>query len=114
MSDKRSGKPVMTNLSSPYSGPYGEGTGVDIALQTWTNLRIVRSGQFSAEEVYASVNHFYDSLTPFSPVLSSVSKHPSQHSKLLEREPILTVSILMLGTLRFLRIFFLFELDFES
>ena len=92
------GNPVVASLGSTYPKSVGKGAEIDIALEAWNNLRFVRAGLFSAEEALAFVNHFYGSLAPFSPVLSSDFKHPSQHPKLLEEEPILTVTILMLAS----------------
>ena len=68
------------------------------ALEAWSNLRFVRSGLFSAEEACAFVDSFYNFLAPFSPIISSDFKSPSQHPKLLEEEPILTVTILMIAS----------------
>ncbi len=98
MSDKQSSNHVVANLGSMSSEIKESGTGFHIALEAWSNLRFVRSGLFSAEEALAFVNHFYDALAPSSPILSSVSKHPSQHLKLIEEEPLLTVTILMLAS----------------
>ena len=95
---KQSSNFVMEKLGPEYSGSDGKRAGVDIALKAWTNLRFVRSGLFSAEEALAYVDHFYNFFAPFSPIPSSIFKHPSQHPKLLEEEPILTVTILMLAS----------------
>ena len=97
LSGKRSSSSFMANATSTYSKPDGNGTGVDAALKAWTNVRFVRSGLFSAGEALAFVDHFYTFLAPFSPIPSSVFKHPSRHPKLIEEEPILTVTILMLS-----------------
>ncbi len=98
MLDNQSSNPVMANPCPTYSEANGKDTGVDIALEAWTNLRFVRSGLFSAEEAYAFVDHFYNTLAPFSPILSSEFKHASRHPNLLEEEPILTMTILMLAS----------------
>ena len=98
ISDKQSCNPVMAIPDSTYSEPDGKDMGLGIALEAWTNLRFVRSGLFSAEEAFAFVDHFYNTLAPFSPILSSDFKHASQHPKLLEEEPILTMTILMLAS----------------
>lgn len=97
-SDKTSGNSVMAQLCAIYPGTNGKGTETDVALEAWYNLRFVRSGLFSAEEALALVDYFYDFLAPFSPVPSSGFERHSQHPKLLEEEPILTVTILILAS----------------
>ena len=97
LSEKQSSNSFMANAASTYSEPDEKGTGVGVALKTWTNVRFVRSGLFSAEEALAFVDHFYAFLAPFSPIPSSVFEHPSRRPKLMEEEPILTVTILMLS-----------------
>lgn len=97
LSEKQSSSSFMANTASTYSEPDEKGTGVDVALKAWNHVRFVRSGLFSAEEALAFVDHFYTFLAPFSPIPSSVFKHPSRHPKLIEEEPILTMTILMLS-----------------
>jgi hypothetical protein len=67
-------------------------------LQTWSNLRFVRTGLLTAEEAVNLVQYFHTSLSPFSPIASSYFKDASMHQKLLEEEPILAVTILMLAS----------------
>lgn len=98
ISDKQSGNTVMGDLDPTFLESDRKGTGVDVALEAWLRLRFVRSGLFSAEEAFAYVNFFYNVLAPFSPIPSSTFKHPLQHPKLLEEEPLLTVTILMLAS----------------
>ncbi|KAL1952798.1 hypothetical protein VTO42DRAFT_4242 [Malbranchea cinnamomea] len=73
-------------------------SGVDPILQPWTNLRFVRTGLFTAEEALDLVNYFHAYLAPFTPISSSYYQDPSMHQKLLEEEPILAVTILMLAS----------------
>jgi hypothetical protein len=80
-----------------------QGAGADEALQPWSNLRFVRTGLFTAEEAMDLVNYFHVYLAPFTPISSSSFQDPSMHAKLLEDEPILAVTILMLAS-RYMRL----------
>lgn len=72
--------------------------GVDDALHSWSQLRFVRTGLFTAEEAMDFVNYFHTHLAPFTPISSSPFQEPSSHVTLLEEEPILAVTILMLAS----------------
>lgn len=68
------------------------------ALKAWSNLRFVRGGLFTAEEALDMIDYFYSFLAPFSPVVPECYKKHSQHEMLIEDEPILTVTMLMIGS----------------
>lgn len=84
-----------TRLAAPSSTA---GSGPDDALQPWSNLRFVRTGLFTAEEAIDLVNYFHAYLAPFTPISSSSFQDPSMHTRLLENEPILATTILMLAS----------------
>ncbi|KAI2345857.1 zinc finger transcriptional activator [Ophidiomyces ophidiicola] len=84
--------------SRPSAPPSNHGSTASIALQPWSNLRFVRTGLFTAEEALDLVNYFHRYLAPFTPISSTAYQDPSMHSKLLEEEPILAVTILMLAS----------------
>ncbi|KFL63007.1 uncharacterized protein TERG_12675 [Trichophyton rubrum CBS 118892] len=64
----------------------------------WSNLRFVRTGLITAEEAFDLVNYFHTYLAPFTPIASSSFQDPSMHAELLEEEPILAMTILMLAS----------------
>lgn len=68
------------------------------ALKAWSNVRFVRGGLFTAEEALDMVDHFYSFQAPFSPVVPQCFNGHSQHAALIEDEPILTVTMLMIGS----------------
>ncbi|KAJ5999905.1 hypothetical protein N7481_000314 [Penicillium waksmanii] len=68
------------------------------ALRAWSNLRFVRGGLFTAEEALDMVDHFYSFHSAFSPVVPDYFRSHSQHATLIEEEPVLTITILMIGS----------------
>ncbi|OAP55556.1 hypothetical protein AYL99_10529 [Fonsecaea erecta] len=68
------------------------------ALRAWSTLRFVRGGLFTAEEAMDMVDHFYTYQAPFSPAAPEYYAHHSRHHLLIEEEPILTITILMIGS----------------
>lgn len=73
-------------------------TGTRDALQAWSSVRFVRGGLFTAEEALDMVDHFYTFHSAFSPVVPECFQDHSQHATLIEEEPILTITILMIGS----------------
>jgi hypothetical protein len=68
------------------------------ALRAWSSLRFVRGGLFTAEEALDMVDYFYNFQSAFSPVVPECFRDHSQHATLIEQEPILTITILMIGS----------------
>lgn len=68
------------------------------ALRAWSNLRFVRGGLFTAEEALDMVDHFYTFHAEFSPVVPEHFRCHSQHAILIEEEPVLTITLLMIGS----------------
>ncbi|OKL61888.1 hypothetical protein UA08_02834 [Talaromyces atroroseus] len=68
------------------------------ALRAWSGLRFVRGGLFTPEEALNMVDHFYKFHAPFSPVVPECFRAHAQHPALIEEEPILTITILMIGS----------------
>ncbi|CAI7585970.1 unnamed protein product [Penicillium glandicola] len=68
------------------------------ALRAWSTLRFVRGGLFTAEEALDMVDYFYNFQSGFSPVVPECFRDHSQHATLIEQEPILTITILMIGS----------------
>lgn len=84
--------------SRPSAPMSTQGTANDTPIQPWCDLRFVRTGLFTAEEALDLVNYFHAYLAPFTPICSSSFQDPSMHTILLEEEPILAVTILMLSS----------------
>ncbi|PGH17447.1 hypothetical protein AJ80_04817 [Polytolypa hystricis UAMH7299] len=78
--------------------PSQQGTASDDSLRPWSNLRFVRTGLFTAEEALDLVSYFHTYLAPFTPISSSSFQDPSMHARLLEEEPVLATTILMLAS----------------
>lgn len=72
--------------------------GTQDALRAWSSVRFVRGGLFTAEEALDMVDHFYKFQSAFSPVIPECFQDHSQHAALIEEEPILTITILMIGS----------------
>ncbi|KAJ5362088.1 hypothetical protein N7541_002932 [Penicillium brevicompactum] len=72
--------------------------GTQDALRAWSSVRFVRGGLFTAEEALDMVDHFYKFQSAFSPVVPECFQDHSQHAALIEEEPILTITILMIGS----------------
>lgn len=66
------------------------------AFNAWARFRFVRNGWFSATEGMQYLEYFYTFLSPLTPVAVPDFRHPSRHAELLEREPMLAVTILMI------------------
>ena len=85
--------------SSPSKSGFGKGRGaIDVALKSWSTLLFVRDGLITAEEALSYVDWFYNSLAPLSPIPSARFQNHSQHKNLLEKEPILAVTMLTLAS----------------
>jgi hypothetical protein len=81
-----------------HPGPSTCDKSTDGALRAWSNLRFVRGGLFTAEEALDMVDHFYNFQSAFSPVVPEYFRSHSHHATLIEEEPVLTITILMIGS----------------
>ncbi|KAM5433511.1 zinc finger transcriptional activator [Microsporum ferrugineum] len=88
--------PIPTRELRPSAAPSLHDPAPD--FHPWSNLRFVRTGLITAEEAFDLVNYFHTYLAPFTPIASSSFQDPSMHSELLEEEPILAMTILMLAS----------------
>ena len=75
-----------------------EHNGNSSALQAWSRFRFVRSGWFKPEEGMKYIEYFYTFLSPLTPISLPDYRHPSRHVVLLEDEPLLAVTILMIAS----------------
>ena len=102
---QHSGTPVVDPLSSSSGKEQGrrhkheaDRHDNDHVLNAWSSLRFVQTGLLTAREALSYVAYFYTHLAPLSPVPTLQFKNPSQHHRLLEEEPILAITILMLSS----------------
>lgn len=68
------------------------------AVQAWSSLRFVRAGWFTPQEGIAYVKYFYEHMEPLSPVSPPDYSSLASHTKLLNEEPMLTVTILTIAS----------------
>jgi hypothetical protein len=67
---------------------------VAAALAAWSRLRFVQAGWFTAREAISYIDYFYEHLAPLTPISPPDFSNYAEHPKLLEEEPMLTVTLL--------------------
>ncbi|KAL6721708.1 zinc finger transcriptional activator [Lecanora helva] len=72
-------------------------------LDTWSRLRFVRAGWFTAREGIAYVNYFYEFINPLTPISLPKLRSYNDHIGLLKDEPMLTITILTIAS-RYMRL----------
>ncbi|OAP62580.1 hypothetical protein AYL99_01807 [Fonsecaea erecta] len=70
----------------------------EAGLKTWSQMRFVRNGWFTAWEAMQYVEYFYDKLAPMTPVVFPDFRSPIKHHVLLADEPILALAILAIAS----------------
>lgn len=68
------------------------------AMKAWTRFKFVRAGWMTAKEGIDYILYFYRHLSPLTPVAIPDFKHPSTHKSLLEEEPMLAVTMLLIAS----------------
>lgn len=68
------------------------------AMKAWSRFKFVRAGWFTAKEGIDYLYYFYRHLAPLTPVALPDFKHPSFHKKLLEEEPMLAITMLLIAS----------------
>ncbi|KAM3423504.1 hypothetical protein BST61_g932 [Cercospora zeina] len=71
---------------------------LSLAMKAWQRFRFVRAGWFTAKEGIDYILYFYKHLSPLTPVALPDFQHPSTHKTLLEEEPMLAVTILLIAS----------------
>ncbi|KAI4193923.1 MAG: hypothetical protein LQ350_008070 [Teloschistes chrysophthalmus] len=66
---------------------------VTIALRTWSRLRFVRAGWFTAREAI-----YYEYLAPLTPISPPEFRSPETHPRFLADEPLLAVTVLTIAS----------------
>jgi hypothetical protein len=85
------------------TNPNLAGPAVEKAILVWNRLRFVRAGLFTAKEGMAYVDYFFQYLYPLTPIRIADFRHPDTHATLLEKEPMLLVTILTI-TSRYMKL----------
>ncbi|OAG44442.1 hypothetical protein AYO21_01438 [Fonsecaea monophora] len=70
----------------------------EAGLKTWSQMRFVRNGWFTAWEAMKYVEYFYQKLAPMTPVVFPDFRSPVKHHVLLADEPILALAILAIAS----------------
>ncbi|KAL9040804.1 MAG: hypothetical protein Q9180_001688 [Flavoplaca navasiana] len=91
------------NIDPAISGGRGsqypvEGFNIVEALRTWSRLRFVRAGWFTAREAIAYIDYYYEYLDPLTPVSPPDFRSPTSHPRLLNDEPFLAVTVLTIAS----------------
>jgi hypothetical protein len=97
-----------TAISSLGHGPPDEPTGAGLSpqeqaeqeagMRTWSQMRFVRNGWFTAREAMQYVQYFYDHMAPMTAVVFPDFRSPLRHLELLADEPILALAILAIAS----------------
>ena len=105
LSDRGARKKTISSLG--HGGPE-EPSGVGLSpaeqieqeagMKTWSQMRFVRNGWFTAWEAMQFVEYFYENLAPMTAVVFPDFKSPIKHHALLGDEPILALAILAIAS----------------
>lgn len=68
------------------------------AKRAWSKLVFVRDGLFTADEALTYIRYFEEFLDPFTPISCFEFTKPSNHARLISREPVLAITILMISS----------------
>ncbi|QIW94839.1 hypothetical protein AMS68_000357 [Peltaster fructicola] len=72
--------------------------GYKAAIKAWSRFRFVRAGWFTAKEGITYVAYFYKYLSPLTPVTLPDFSNLELHERLLEHEPMLVVTVLLVAS----------------
>lgn len=68
------------------------------AIRAWSRFKFVRAGWFTSKEGIDYIVYFYKHLGPLTPVVLPDFRHASTHQRLLEEEPMLAVTMLLIAS----------------
>ncbi|KAL8736014.1 MAG: hypothetical protein Q9166_000576 [cf. Caloplaca sp. 2 TL-2023] len=68
------------------------------ALKTWSRLRFVRAGWFTAREAISYIDYYYEYVDPLTPISPPDFRSPSTHPRFLNEEPMLAVTVLTIAS----------------
>jgi hypothetical protein len=95
---QRDGKPRADQNQSTSPNVPDLSDGREQALEAWSHVRFVQDGLFSADEALSYIEFFHEHLKPFTPILSVDFRSPKKHQELIEDNPILALTMLMLAS----------------
>jgi hypothetical protein len=87
-----------TSKTATFTRMPSNATDYSTALKAWTRFKFVRAGWFTAQEGIDYILYFYKHLAPLTPVALPDFRQPATHKKMLEEEPMLTVSMLTIAS----------------
>ncbi|KEQ74947.1 hypothetical protein M436DRAFT_14331, partial [Aureobasidium namibiae CBS 147.97] len=68
------------------------------AYAAWSRFRFVRNGWFTIKEGMDYIEYFYTYMSPLTPIALPDYRGPDKHGALLENEPMLAVTMLMIAS----------------
>jgi hypothetical protein len=68
------------------------------AYAAWSRFRFVRNGWFTIKEGMEYIEYFYTYMSPLTPIALPDYRGPDKHAVLLENEPMLAVTMLMIAS----------------
>ncbi|TIA11416.1 hypothetical protein D6C80_07512 [Aureobasidium pullulans] len=68
------------------------------AYAAWARFRFVRNGWFTTKEGMEYIEYFYTYMSPLTPIALPDYRGPDKHAALLENEPMLAVTMLMIAS----------------
>ncbi|KAH8689660.1 hypothetical protein BGW36DRAFT_330543 [Talaromyces proteolyticus] len=100
LTDVNYSQPLQRNTNITSTNPISNSTspGTREALRAWSGLRFVCGGLFTPEEALDMVDHFYKYHAPLTAVVPDCFRNHAEHPTLIEEEPILTITLLMIGS----------------
>jgi len=87
--------PAISNTSAIATASAADLTA---AIKAWSRFKFVRAGWFTAREAIDYVDFFYTQLSPLTPIVMPLFTSLGDHAKMLEEEPMLTVTILTIAS----------------
>ena len=85
-------------VSSAGEAATGDEDELKDALRSWSRFRFVRAGWFTAAEAVSYIDYFYKNLAPLTPIGPLQFRFPASHAKLLNEEPVLTMTLLTIAS----------------
>ncbi|KAI5197532.1 hypothetical protein E4T38_07951 [Aureobasidium subglaciale] len=68
------------------------------AYAAWSRFRFIRNGWFTIKEGMDYIEYFYTYMSPLTPIALPDYRGPDKHAALLENEPMLAVTMLMIAS----------------
>ncbi|EMC97806.1 hypothetical protein BAUCODRAFT_31811 [Baudoinia panamericana UAMH 10762] len=88
----------QSHVRSSFDGTSNDSTSYVTAVNAWSRFRFVREGWFTAKEAIDYIQYFYKYLAPLTPVALPDFRPFETHQRLLEKEPMLTITMLLIAS----------------